>query len=143
MSRSKLDRRELGLDLTNLVILATIRIGVTCRACVKGRVLVVTINAAPNVEVCHLIFYRCRTHRCSATTTLLTGLFLLNLDLRVVRRRMLAKDEMRSPELVDLNLPLLFRVEGAVQLLATADLLLEINVSHLFYFYEDQQKKAF
>ena len=67
------------------------------------------------------------------TTCPACGLQLLQLGLGEVRRRVLAKDEVRAPRLVHVGPALLVRVELTLAQVTLRDLLAQPNVRH-FYF---------
>ena len=109
---SEENRCPLGCHVSDLFSLLLVPKGLAGYRIVRCRVLYVLGYARADPEICRTIFQSTVCLRL-ATASFTSRAHLLKLCLRVMNRRVLAKDEMRANGLVNVSLALLVRIEFA------------------------------
>lgn len=129
---SKLYRAPLGGDVTLFCSLGAPSTSLPSDRVVDSPVLQVLRHSSTNAEVCRLIL-NCRVLLPLPSASFSSSSQLLVLGLRVVDSWVLAKDEVRASEFINLGPSLLLRIVRSLLLIARINLLLDSDVRHICF----------
>ena len=134
---TKLHRSFLGCNVSNRLLLSSPSWSLTNYSIIARRVVLVLWETWADVKVRHLVFLLASQLGLSPASLTKTFPFV-KASLGVVHGRMLSKNEVSRPELIDWLSSLLFSVELTSLGDAVSQLALNADVCHLLQFFSDR-----